>query len=290
MRSMPQLAPTTAPRGLAGRLFVVGCPRSGTTLVQSLLAAHPAVASFPETAVFGRLLSATPMPGEVRRATVHRRTQLGYRHATALLDLIGRRDLEYILPLRSASIGQFVAGFVALLDRLTRDAGKSCWVEKTPENVEFVPQLRELVPGARFVSVLRDGRQNVAALYDMACQYPDRWWARYRDLDLAIEEWNACARQTRRLRAVPEVLLLRHERLLADTQAVAHELCRFAGLPFTRRMIDGRAQSARALITAREPWKAEVLTPIRPVEDKFARLFDAGQQAYIAARLEAVDC
>jgi hypothetical protein len=31
------------------RLFLVGCPRSGTTLLQSLLAAHPQIASFPES-------------------------------------------------------------------------------------------------------------------------------------------------------------------------------------------------------------------------------------------------
>ena len=34
------------------RIFIVGCPRSGTTLLQSLLAAHPQIHSFPETHFF----------------------------------------------------------------------------------------------------------------------------------------------------------------------------------------------------------------------------------------------
>ncbi|MGC1525664.1 MAG: sulfotransferase, partial [Phormidesmis sp.] len=34
------------------RLFLVGCARSGTTLLQSLLASHPGVASFPESNFF----------------------------------------------------------------------------------------------------------------------------------------------------------------------------------------------------------------------------------------------
>ena len=285
----PGAAPAP-PSAVAGRLLVVGCARAGTTLLQSLLAAYPAVRSFPETAVFGRLLGKTPLPGETRPDTVHRRTQVGYRHVVALLDSLGRRDLECILPMRSRSIGQFVDGFIAVLDRLTLDHDRSWWVEKTPENLAFVPQLLELVPGAKVINVLRDGRQNVASLYDMACRFPDRWWVRFRDLDRAIAQWNNCARRTRSLLARPDVLLVRHERLRSDTEAVLQQACAFVGLPFTRDMLERRADAARHLVTVREPWKADVLAPLRPaIEDKFSRLFDAEQRAYIEARLEPID-
>src|SRR5271169_5376629 len=144
---MPQEVSPSAARTIAGRLFVVGCARSGTTLLQSLLAAHPAVLSFPETAVFSHLLSPV-VPGQTRQITVHRRTQLCYRQVMALLKDLGRRDLEQLLPIRSQSIGQFVDGFVRVLDRLTLDRGKSWWVEKTPGNICFVPEILALVPGA----------------------------------------------------------------------------------------------------------------------------------------------
>jgi hypothetical protein len=277
-------------RAIEGRLFVVGCARSGTTLLQSILAAHPAVLSFPETAVFGRLLSAGVMPGETRLGTIRRRTQLGYRHTTALLDTHARRDLEQILPIRSKSISQFVDGFVGVLDRLALDRGKSWWVEKTPENIGFVREILELVPGAKFINILRDGRHNVASLYDMARKYPDLFWAKYRDLDEAIKLWNGCVRHTRRLLNVPEVLLVRHERLVSDTEAVVQEMCGFAGLVYSRDMIDRRAEAAAAVIRGAESWKADVLKPIRAAaDDKFDRLFDAEQRAYVEARLERID-
>jgi len=284
---MPQPDSPSPARAIAGRLFVVGCARSGTTLLQSLLAAHPAVLSFPETAVFSHLLSAV-VPGQTRQITVHRRTQLCYRQVTALLNTLGRRDLEQILPIRSQSIRQFVDGFVAVLDRLTLDKGKSWWVEKTPGHICFVPEILALVPAAKFIAIVRDGRQNVAALYEMACKYPA--WAAYRDLDLAIEVWNSCARYTRPLLGMPEVRVIRLERLLADTEAVVQETCHFLGLPFIRQMIDCRMEAASAVITAGEPWKADVLTPMRSAgEDKFERLFDGGQKAYVEARLEKFD-
>src|SRR5258706_12754544 len=103
-------APT--PREVGSRLFVVGCARSGTTLLQSFLAAHPAVLSFPETAVFGRLLGGAVMPSfrvapaspgyvsdaqQLNLGSVHRRAQLAYRCTKTLLDTLGRRDLEHIL-------------------------------------------------------------------------------------------------------------------------------------------------------------------------------------------------
>jgi len=39
------------------RVFIVGCPRSGTTFLQNSLAAHPAVLSLPETTYFDRILN-----------------------------------------------------------------------------------------------------------------------------------------------------------------------------------------------------------------------------------------
>ena len=292
--------PDSAVAATAGPLFIVGCARSGTTLLQSFLAAHPAILSFPESAVFGRLFyNETARPGsstysifldnDQRHKTLHRRTQLAYRHAAALLAMFGRRDLELLLPMRSRSVAEFAAGFVQVLDRLTRDHGKSTWLEKTPENIRYVPEILGVVPGARFINILRDGRQNVAAMFDMSQKYSDRWWARYRDVDEAIEQWNQCARLTRRLLDVPEVLLIRHEQLRADPESVLREVCRFTGLVFSADMIERRTEGARGVVNEREPWKADVFNQVRAVDDRFTQVFDATQRAYVESRLERLD-
>ena len=290
----------TAAPTIRGRLFIIGCARSGTTLLQSFLAPHPAVLSFPETAVFGRLFyNEVARPGSStysifldnanRHRTLHRRTQLAYRHAVALFGMFERLDLETLLPVRSRSVAEFVAGYVQAVDRLTLERGRSMWLEKTPENIRYVPEILNVVPGARFINILRDGRQNVAALYDMSQKYADRWWVRYRDIDEAIEQWNQCARLTRRLLDVPEVLLIRHERLRADPEPVLREVCRFAGLEFAPDMIERRVEGAQAVVTHLEPWKADVLNEVRAIDDRFNEVFDAAQRAYVEARLERID-
>jgi len=124
----------------------------------------------------------------------------------------------------------------------------------------------------------------------MSLKYPDRWWMRYRDLDQAIEHWNACARSTLRLLSAPHVLLIRHEALRADPEAVLREVCRFAGFPFDPAMIERRVEGARAIVTERESWKNDVLKPSRvAIEDRFAEVFVAEQRTYVEARLERID-
>ena len=272
---------------IASRLFVVGCPRSGTTLLQSFLAAHPAVQSFPETAVFARLLATG---SKDRPAVDPASIQAARVRALGLLDTVGRRDLDGLIPEHMLSAAEFARAFVAVLDRVTLDAGKNAWLEKTPRHLALVSEIRRLVPDARFVYILRDGPQNVASLYEAARRHPNVWWQEGADdLEEAVKRWNRSMRYASALRDDPDVHVVRYERLISETEPELRTICAFAGLPFEPEMIDRRAEAARGIVTAAEPWKAGVLEDVWEVDDKFARVFDAEQRAYVTAHLEAVD-
>jgi len=232
-----------------------------------------------------------PGPAPPSASNVRARIEASYARVTAFLDALGRGDLGRLLAAQDASIAEFAQTFVAVLDRLTLDQGRNSWVEKTPKHLALVSEIRGLVPGARFINILRDGRQNIASLYELALKHPDvEWWARFRDLDQAVKLWNYSTRRARALRDMPEVLLIRYERLVSDTETVLREICRFSGLPFRREMIERRAEAARVVVTAAEPWKSEVLEPVRPAtDDKFDRVFSAEEKAHIEARLERID-
>ncbi|WP_236827236.1 MULTISPECIES: sulfotransferase [unclassified Blastococcus] len=141
------------------RVFVVGCPRSGTTLLQSFLAAHPQVHSLPETHVFHELRT----PGGVRRA-VGLAAAGTSRRLDDVAGWLGTRRRRPVLP----TVRGHGAAFVAMADAAARERGADTWVEKTPATLYALDLVEQLVPGAQVVHVVRDGVDVVASLCAVA--------------------------------------------------------------------------------------------------------------------------
>jgi hypothetical protein len=239
--------------------------------------------------VFARLLTAPQRANRV--SSEGSRVQAARERAISFLEAIGRPEVaELLAPRDGGSVPGFARSFVSVLDRLALDRGRIAWAEKTPKHLLVVPEIRNLVPEARFIVIVRDGLQNVASLYEAARNHPNVWWAQGRsDVDEAIKRWNTFLAHARAIRRATDVRIVRYERLISETASTLHELCAFAELPYSREMAEHRSEAARTVVTAVEPWKAGVLGPLRPDEDKFARVFSAEQKAYIEARLEPID-
>ncbi len=135
--------PSSWNSSIHARGFLVGCPRSGTTLLQSLLAAHPRMTSFPESHFFTSLVPDQPQlctRGIAARRARHRFQQF--------VTEIGRPELRRHLPGRAHRIRQHVKVFVNLLDSLTLERGKDRWVEKTPDHLHVVSVIEQYLPSA----------------------------------------------------------------------------------------------------------------------------------------------
>jgi hypothetical protein len=146
----------------ANLVFVVGCPRSGTTWVQRLLASHPNVRTGQESDVFDIYIG--PQLQAWRReldVTSSGRGGVGlgcYFRDDEFMPILKRYALELLRPM----IGQLGPADV--------------FVEKTPSHVLYVPEIATLLPAARFIHVLRDARDTVASLLS-ASQSWGRSWA-----------------------------------------------------------------------------------------------------------------
>jgi hypothetical protein len=105
-------------------------------------------------------------------------------------------------------------------------SGRLHFAEKTPRHIQCLDLIRALVPGARFVAMVRDGR-------DVAASFIKRRGSSEEGLRRWMEE------NTRVLaaRGAPDVIVLRYEDLIADPEAALGEVCRFAGLPFAPEML-----------------------------------------------------
>ena len=133
-------------------LFAVGCPRSGTTLLQRMLDHHPQLAVANDSHFIPRVIeditdnTDPPLTPElVEGVRCYRRfTRLG------LSDVIVSEA-----AVRSQTYREFVSTLYSEYGRLR---GKPLAGEKTPDYVRYLPLLHALFPWVRSIHIIRDGR------------------------------------------------------------------------------------------------------------------------------------
>lgn len=152
---------TTHPK----RIFVVGCPRSGTTLVQSVLAAHTSVVTFKESHFFSWGYWYIPLLGFFPRMTLGKVFRKFLKeNGLATPD----QAVGLAAELKRKKAAEKAEWFVQFLDRVAQDKGKSVWLEKTPAHVWFIPLLQRIAPDAYFVHVIRPAVPTISAWHVMA--------------------------------------------------------------------------------------------------------------------------
>ncbi len=134
-------------------VFVIGCPRSGTTLLQRMLDNHPQLTIANDTHFITRAVKKA-----LRRATDPVLTP-------ELVDQVRAYRRFYRMGLDEADVGKATRGcrtysqFVSrLYDFRDAHAVKYLSGEKTPDFCRQIPALHSLFPVAKFIHIIRDGR------------------------------------------------------------------------------------------------------------------------------------
>lgn len=258
------------------RIFIVGCPRSGTTLVQAMLARHPAVLTLPETAFFEHLYGNLEWrwgdSGARQRRRLRQRLGLAHQQARATLgrlrrQLPSRRGLP-CWPLRTASCAR---RFIGLLDASARAEGRTAWIEKTPCHLLYIPEIEQHLPDARFVHVIRHGEDVLASITDASLRYEDQA-AFSGGLAKWSQRWNRAAMIHGMHAASPRHHFVFLDDLVRDAQREWRSLCCFLGLDPAVELEASRVQSIADL--REEPWKHEAVNgqlgrPRRKAESLF---------------------
>lgn len=147
-------------------LLLGGCGRSGTTLLHSILNAHSKVYLGLETALFCGNRNLTHLTGVTKMDM--QRLRFHYR--------------------RSACLGEFAQ---RVLREKMQEAGKQRWGEKTPHNIRHLDYIFRYFPRARFIHIIRDGRDTVCSLRT----HPEFRWENGRRMATGIANpWDECVR------------------------------------------------------------------------------------------------
>jgi sulfotransferase family protein len=241
-------------------LFIVGCPRSGTTLLRRMLDAHSDLAITRETHwipdFFEKRDGLTP-EGRVTRELIPK--LLGHSEFSKLG--IAREQLEALIKSNEPpSYATFVTGIFDLYGRLQ---GKRLVGDKTPGYVRKLRTLHTLWPKARFLHLIRDGRD--------VCLSAISWKKKTASLAKRFPTWSEDPVSTAAVWWKWNVRLgleagqefgpglyyeMRYESLVADPAGQTKALCKFLSVPYEESMLrfhEGRTKSEDDL-DAKHAW------------------------------------
>jgi hypothetical protein len=219
-------------------LFIVGAPRSGTTLLRSILAAGDEIAIPPESHFLAYLYYRHRghfghwREDHTREAVADVLHDAHFREWRLPAELVWE-EIEQAHP---ESFGEAIACVYAAF---AKREGKQRWGDKTPNYAFFLRQLNDLYPDMRVVHLVRDGR-------DVACSHLDlhskgQTWAAG-SAPAAAAWWSASLRAA--AAAAPllrnRIAEVRYEVLVNDAEVSIERLCAFAGIRFRPEMVHRR--------------------------------------------------
>lgn len=204
------------------RIFVVGCPRSGTTLAQALLASHPRLVTLPETHFFTDLPHSSRIARLLGLASRSARERL--RDVASSLNMNVPPETGWCRTVRRAS-----TDFTDLLDRYAEREGSAGWLEKTPYHLHRIEIIADHVPGARFCHVLRRGPETVASLYAETQRNPDSWGGA-RGLERCVSRWLGDTERSLSFLEDPRHAHMFYDEFVEDPSSVVEEVWKRLGL------------------------------------------------------------
>lgn len=220
-------------------IFIVGAPRSGTTLLRAMLSRHPRVGLSDETyylyTVYQRCQAFGDLANPANRKALIESYTATQRVQQFEIDLSRLKDRLMVAGT------SYPAFFATLLQCYAEAQGKTRAGEKTPAHARYVNTLLEWYPKARVIHLVRDARDVCASLGNMpwgrkAAMANAELWA---DLTLAAE----------RGQGTPRFCRVRYEDLVADPEGTLRNLCEFVGEQYDPAML-----GLSPVSTADKPW------------------------------------
>lgn len=204
--------PQPAPVDISQPIFVVGSPRSGTTLLDRMLSSHPQLSSLGETHIVGRIA-----------AEGLKKWSKGKSFAEFVEKLWLEPDSELNTFCRTQ--------FKQRIQQLTGPVPSGRVIDKMPSNAWRLGFVAAIAPGAPILHMVRDGRDVALSAFSQNFTYPP-WHAH--TLEDGILEWVSTLTLTRTaLEACPAPYLsIHYEQLVLEPEATLSHILDFLGLPF----------------------------------------------------------
>ena len=218
-------------------IFVVGVDRSGTTLLNMMLDAHPDMFITYEQRTIIRFYEKLDQYGDL---TVEKNS------LNLINDILDDDNVKLNFP--KAKIADFklseCQSFADIIKNLyatvLRDQGKLIWGDKDPIYTQHIEVLNEIFPNAKFIHLIRDGR-------DVALSLITKKWGPTTFTN-AIRYWEKTILMTRRLLKMlnsNQTIELRYEDLVYCPEENLRNLCLFLSIEYNSKMLSSYSEKAQ---------------------------------------------
>jgi hypothetical protein len=222
-------------------VFVLGSPRSGTTLLYDMLLSAGGFAVYlAESNVFNLL---APRFGDFRSRANRKRLLEAWLQSNLFFcsgldaEPIRRRILE-----DCENAGDFLR---IVMSEICQMQGNERWAENSPEAMLYLPLIKKLIPDALIVHIIRDGRDVASSLGKLRYIRPFPWENRHSLIGCGLY-WEWIVQQGRRFgqSAGPDYMEVHFENLLARPQETLDQIGTFIDQPLDYKTIQRVAYGA----------------------------------------------
>lgn len=201
-------------------IFIVGCGRSGTTLLKSLLGAHEDIHFVPETFFYTSVVK----PGPARNRLEYVCSRWWIRSAG-----VRSSDVAAIIEKRGLDPDSWDDIFFSLLISQQSNHKSKFVGEKTPSHYSVIPHLLEAFPGALVIQMMRDPR---AVLFS------------YRKASVGtkfispiVQQWRESEHMSEKMKNNRKYMKLHYEDLVLNPRGSLVLVCEFLSIPFSEGML-----------------------------------------------------
>ncbi len=221
-------------------IFIVGVPRSGTTLLRSMLSVHPNIVVSRETHFLSQWWK-TYHNLDLNKSENFETFWQDFSSSDRFSNIVTNPIMvqEKILASKQIDLKTI---FTCLMEVLASSMNKSRWAEKTPQHYQYLDILLDWYPQARIIWMVRDPRAVVVSTVER--------WKNHTVEDCAMQWCESILSFQEKWCKDDRVQMLKYEELVSDTEVQMRKLCEFLAEEFCPQMIGDRTQIAEKVIVA----------------------------------------
>lgn len=259
-------------------VFIVGVPRSGTTLLTDLLNRTGQIIFPPETHYFGGIWRKHKAIENYPKDKVAELLNKIINHSAIKEFRFSDDEKKAIISNILSSKISHASILDGIISQYVKRYDMPNWGEKTPTHAYYINPLLATFPNAKIILIVRDPRDVVLSLQKVP------WYKG--SLLFYMKQWKEFLQVEKEVPS-KQFFKVRYEDLITTPEKKIEEICHFIGIPYSVDIFSDREVDIHSFNVESEPWKKKNLGKIDPNNKyKWKRNMDITSIAYMSGRLE----